>query len=169
MERTRKRWLSQNSSNYLGHCLHGLRKTMEDSIKVAGNIANIQTEYLLNKVRNLTLNLFLASVLPIRVKSFLCFNWAPHHEGILGEWGCNSMQFDLGTRWRWVVSFTPWPLYSQENSPWYPLDRGLCSAQDFNWEPPHYTSAVSLLELTCSVTQVYNCQLPPRCGSSQVI
>jgi hypothetical protein len=30
---------------------------------------------------------------------------------------------NLGTRWRWMVSFTPRPLYPQGNSPWYPLDR----------------------------------------------
>jgi hypothetical protein len=28
---------------------------------------------------------------------------------------------DLGTRWRWVVSFTPRPLYPQRKRPWYPL------------------------------------------------
>jgi hypothetical protein len=32
---------------------------------------------------------------------------------------------DLGTRRRWVVSFTPRPLYPQEKNPWYPLDRRL--------------------------------------------
>jgi hypothetical protein len=30
-----------------------------------------------------------------------------------------------GTRWRWVISFTPRPLYSQVKSRWYPLDRRL--------------------------------------------
>jgi hypothetical protein len=30
---------------------------------------------------------------------------------------------DLGTRMRWVVSFTPRSLYRQGKSPWYPLDR----------------------------------------------
>jgi hypothetical protein len=44
----------------------------------------------------------------VKVKLSLCFNWAPRHEG---------------TRWRWVVSFTPWRLYPQGKSPWYPLDR----------------------------------------------
>jgi len=29
---------------------------------------------------------------------------------------------DLGTWWRWVVSFTPRPLYSQGKRPWYTLD-----------------------------------------------
>jgi hypothetical protein len=28
-----------------------------------------------------------------------------------------------------VVSFTPWPLYSQVKSPWYPLDRRLGGPQ----------------------------------------
>jgi hypothetical protein len=30
--------------------------------------------------------------------------------------------FDLGTRWRWVVSFTPQPLYLQGKRTYYPLD-----------------------------------------------
>jgi len=37
--------------------------------------------------------------------------------------------FDLGTRLRSVVSFMPWPLYPQEKSPWYPLDRRLGGPQ----------------------------------------
>jgi hypothetical protein len=36
---------------------------------------------------------------------------------------------DLGSRWRWVVSFTPRPFYPQEKSPWYPLDRRLGGPQ----------------------------------------
>jgi hypothetical protein len=31
--------------------------------------------------------------------------------------------FNLGSRWMWLVSFTPRPLYPQGKSPWYPLDR----------------------------------------------
>jgi hypothetical protein len=38
--------------------------------------------------------------------------------------------FDLDTRWRWVVSFTPWPLYPQWKSPWYPVDRRLDGPQN---------------------------------------
>jgi hypothetical protein len=37
--------------------------------------------------------------------------------------------FDLGTRWRWVVNFTPQPLYTQGRSPWYPLGRRLGGPQ----------------------------------------
>jgi hypothetical protein len=33
--------------------------------------------------------------------------------------------FDLGIRWRWVVSFTPRPLRPQGKSPWCPLDTKL--------------------------------------------
>jgi hypothetical protein len=36
---------------------------------------------------------------------------------------------DLGTRWVWVVRFTPQPLYSQGKSPCYPLDRRLGGPQ----------------------------------------
>jgi hypothetical protein len=40
--------------------------------------------------------------------------------------GCIDPHFlDLGTSWRWVVSFTPRPPYPQEKSPLYPLDRRL--------------------------------------------
>jgi hypothetical protein len=36
---------------------------------------------------------------------------------------------DLGTRWRWVVSFTSRTPYPQGKSPWYPLDRRLGGPQ----------------------------------------
>jgi hypothetical protein len=36
---------------------------------------------------------------------------------------------DLGISWRWVVSFMPGPLYSQGESPQYPLDRRLGGPQ----------------------------------------
>jgi hypothetical protein len=42
-----------------------------------------------------------------------------------GSGGIAPRILDLGTRWRWVVSFTPRPLYHQGKSPWYPLDRRL--------------------------------------------
>jgi hypothetical protein len=37
--------------------------------------------------------------------------------------------FDLGSRWRWMVSFTTRPLYPQGKSPWYPLYRKLGGLQ----------------------------------------
>jgi hypothetical protein len=40
--------------------------------------------------------------------------------------GCIDLHFlDLCTSWRWVVSFTPRPLYSRRKGPWYPWDRRL--------------------------------------------
>jgi len=35
----------------------------------------------------------------------------------------------FSTRWRWVVSFTPRPLYLQRKRPWYPLESGLAGPQ----------------------------------------
>jgi hypothetical protein len=37
----------------------------------------------------------------------------------------------LGSRWSWVVNFTPWPLYPQGKSPWCPMDRRLGGPQTF--------------------------------------
>jgi hypothetical protein len=47
-------------------------------------------------------------------------------------WGSGGIALcilDLGTRWRWVVSFTSRPLNSQGKSPWNPLDRRLGEPQ----------------------------------------
>jgi hypothetical protein len=41
------------------------------------------------------------------------------------EWRFSSTILDLGTRWKWVVSFMPRPLYLQGNSSPCPLDRRL--------------------------------------------
>jgi hypothetical protein len=35
----------------------------------------------------------------------------------------------LGTKWRWMVSFTPRPIYTQGNSPCNPLNRRLGGPQ----------------------------------------
>jgi hypothetical protein len=47
-------------------------------------------------------------------------------------WGSGSIvprNFNLGTRWRWVVSFKPRLLYSRTNNPRYPVDRRLGGSQ----------------------------------------
>jgi hypothetical protein len=49
---------------------------------------------------------------------------------VLGSRGIAPRILDLCTRWRWVVSFTPRPLYPQGKSPWYPLDKRLGGAQN---------------------------------------
>jgi hypothetical protein len=43
--------------------------------------------------------------------------------------GIDPHILDLGTRWKQVVSFKPWLLYSQGESPWYQLDRRLGGPQ----------------------------------------
>jgi hypothetical protein len=57
-------------------------------------------------------------------------NDTPEYQNIRNSWWCieqlnvySSSFFELGTRWRWMVSFTPQPLYPQGNSPWYSFDR----------------------------------------------
>jgi hypothetical protein len=47
------------------------------------------------------------------------------HQTMKAYWGSGGIAsgiLDLGTRWRWVVSFTHPPLYPQGKSLWYPLD-----------------------------------------------
>jgi len=45
------------------------------------------------------------------------------HEDIVGSGGIAPHILNLGTRWRQVVSFMTWPLYSWAKSPHYTLDR----------------------------------------------
>jgi hypothetical protein len=47
----------------------------------------------------------------------------------MGVWKYSSTIPDLGTRWRWVVSFALLPLYPQGKSRLYPLDRKLGQPQ----------------------------------------
>jgi hypothetical protein len=47
----------------------------------------------------------------------------------MGEFWYSSTILDLSTRLRWLVNFTPRPLYSRENSPSYPLNRRLGEPQ----------------------------------------
>jgi hypothetical protein len=46
-----------------------------------------------------------------------------------GEWSCSFSILYLGTRWRWLVSFTPRPLYTWGNLLRYPLNMRLCGPQ----------------------------------------
>jgi hypothetical protein len=51
----------------------------------------------------------------------------------MGNGGITTCIFNLGTRWRWVVSFTPRPLYPRGMRHRYPLDRGLGGSQTQSW------------------------------------
>jgi hypothetical protein len=56
------------------------------------------------------------------VKLSLCLT---KHHTMKMYWGSGGIApriLDLGTRWRWVVSFTARPLYFRGKSPWYPLN-----------------------------------------------
>jgi hypothetical protein len=46
-----------------------------------------------------------------------------------GSGGIAPYILDLSIIWRWVVSFTPRPLYPQWKSAWCPLDRRLGGSQ----------------------------------------
>jgi hypothetical protein len=60
----------------------------------------------------------------IKVKLSLCF--LTEHHALKAYWGSGGITphiLNLGTKWRWVVNFTPRLLYPQGKRPWYPLDR----------------------------------------------
>jgi len=63
------------------------------------------------------------------LKLSLRCNWAPRHEGLLGEWRQLHAFFALGTRWRRAVSFTPSYFIPRGKSTWYRLDRRLGGPQ----------------------------------------
>jgi hypothetical protein len=72
--------------------------------------------------------------------------------------------FDLGTRWRWVVSFTPRPLYPRGKRPWYPLSRRLGGPQSRSGrggveKNSHPLPAFETLIIQ-PVVQRYNTELP---------
>jgi len=50
-----------------------------------------------------------------------------------GIGGITALIVSLSTRWQWVVSFTPHPLYPWGKSPWYPLNRSLDEPQSQSW------------------------------------
>jgi hypothetical protein len=48
------------------------------------------------------------------------------HHTMKAYWGCGGITphiLELKTRWKWVVSSTPRPLYPQVKRFWYPMDR----------------------------------------------
>jgi hypothetical protein len=52
------------------------------------------------------------------MKAYPVLNYTPRHSAVMAP-----QIFNLGIRWRWLVSFKPRPFYPEEKSPWYPLDR----------------------------------------------
>jgi hypothetical protein len=69
------------------------------------------------------------------------------HHAMKTYWGVEVYLhafFDLGTRWRWVVSFTSRPHYPQGKSPRYPLDRRLGGAQSRSGHGGEYKNSQPL-------------------------
>jgi len=61
----------------------------------------------------------------VEVKVFLCLTMNYAMETYRWNGGIAPRIFNLGTRWRGVVTFTLRPLYPRCKSPWYPLGRRL--------------------------------------------
>jgi hypothetical protein len=60
-------------------------------------------------------------------------NYALRHVDVWGG-GCIDPRFlDLGTSWRWVISFTPLPLYPWGKNLLYTLNRRLGGPQSRSW------------------------------------
>jgi hypothetical protein len=74
---------------------------------------------------------FIYKLLDNKVKVKLSLRLTKHHamRAHWGSWGIAPRILDLGTRRRWVVGFTPRPLYPKEKSPWFPLDSRLGGPQ----------------------------------------
>jgi hypothetical protein len=56
------------------------------------------------------------------MKMYLLLNYAPHNENLWSESTAPHILIP-NTRYRWVVNFTPLPLYPQGKCLWYSLDR----------------------------------------------
>jgi hypothetical protein len=80
----------------------------------------------LNSAHRLNATTALSDIM-VQVELSLCFFKTEYHAmkayGRSGDIAPRIL--DLGTKWRWVVSFTSRPLYLHGKSPWYPLDRSM--------------------------------------------
>jgi hypothetical protein len=69
------------------------------------------------------------------------------------EWMYRSTFLDLGTSWRWVVSFMPQLLYARGKSPRYPLDRRLGKPHSWSgWRGEE--NSLPYQDLNCDLTVV---------------
>jgi hypothetical protein len=111
-----------NASPAIAHTLLGLYFHIPKMCIYFWNLAHIITRR--------TVSRMISPCKDKKVKFSLCLtNQALLHEGVWGS-GCIDPYFlDLGTSWRWVVSFAPWPLYPRGKRPRYPLERRLGGPQ----------------------------------------
>jgi hypothetical protein len=119
----------------------------------------------------------------VKVKVSLCFNLAPRNEDLLRSGGIAPRILDLGTRCRWVVSFTPRPLYPQGKNPWCILDRRLGGAPETVWtrwwrekfrappgtrSPDHQTRSPALCHWAIPAPCVRDIEVFAKAGLTQV-
>jgi hypothetical protein len=70
-----------------------------------------------------------------------------------GSGGIAPRIFDLGTRRRWVISFTPRPLYLQGKSPRYALDKRMGGPQSRSGRGGEEKNSQPLPELEYAIIQ----------------
>jgi hypothetical protein len=96
-----------------------------------------------------------------KVKLSLCLtNYALRQEDVWGSGCINPHLLDLGTSWRWVVSFTPRPLYPREKAPvpigweaaWAPKQVWKTWRRENSW---HYRDSNSDLSVVQPVASRY--------------
>jgi hypothetical protein len=75
------------------------------------------------------------------------------HEGVLGSGGRAPRILNLGTRRRWVVSFTPRSLYLQGKSPWYPVHGRLGGPQTQSERGGEEKNSQPLMDLELPIIQ----------------
>jgi hypothetical protein len=140
---TRKKLPRPISSDYSGLCLKWLRKTTENMVRIANHWVSFLFLLVIDEIvpsltwSHSTSLSFKKGIscdckycfVKVKVKS--CLYITKHHsiKEYWGSWDTTPCIPDLGTRWRWVVSFTTWPLYPQGKSNLYPLDRRLGGPQ----------------------------------------
>jgi hypothetical protein len=75
----------------------------------------------------------------------------------MGEWRCSSTIFYLATRWRWLFSFMPRPIYPRGKSPWHPFNRKLCGLQS---RSGHYGGKKTLVLAGNRTTVIHPVAMP---------
>jgi hypothetical protein len=92
--------------------------------------ATLKLSSVVRKLKNLTHLYSQLQTFISYVKLFLCLtNYTLRHQGVWGSGSTYPRTLVFGTSWRWMVSFTPRPLYRRGNSPRNPLNRRLGGLQ----------------------------------------
>jgi hypothetical protein len=76
----------------------------------------------------------------------------------------SSTTLDLGSEYRWAVSFTPRPFYPREERPRHPLDRGL--GGEPAWTASRREKYLAPAENRIRLTWLKRCGTPPHLGAA---